>query len=107
MVLGGTGRVYGRIGWYLVVQGECRAVLVGKWWYLVIFLITVLSILRVRLNQPIYLFDVGYPGGRVLLNLENCISSLFLRIASCTCKLSRSFPAELLVNNVIVLNLKW
>ena len=33
LVLGGTWSVGGVIGWYLVVLGQYRAVLVGTWWY--------------------------------------------------------------------------
>ena len=36
MVLDGTGSVYGGTGWYLVVLGQYRAVMVGTWWYWVI-----------------------------------------------------------------------
>ena len=33
MILGGTGTVQGGAGWYLVVLGQYKAVLVGTWWY--------------------------------------------------------------------------
>ena len=32
MIYNGTGSVEGGIGWYLVVLGQYRAVLVGTWW---------------------------------------------------------------------------
>ena len=32
LVIDGTGSVYGDTGWYLVVQGQYRAVMVGTWW---------------------------------------------------------------------------
>ena len=31
LVIGGNGSVWGSTGWYLVVQGQYRAVLVGLW----------------------------------------------------------------------------
>ena len=33
MVLGGTGSVGGGTGWYLVVLGQYRSVLIDTWWY--------------------------------------------------------------------------
>ena len=33
MVLGGTGSVGGGTGWYLVVLGQYRLVLIDTWWY--------------------------------------------------------------------------
>ena len=33
MILGGNGTVQGGAGWYLVVLGQYKAVLVGIWWY--------------------------------------------------------------------------
>ena len=33
MVLGGTGSVYNSIGWYFMVLGQCRPLLVGTWWF--------------------------------------------------------------------------
>ena len=33
MVLGGTGSVRGGPGWFLVILGQYRALLVGTWWY--------------------------------------------------------------------------
>ena len=32
LVLVGIGSVWGGIGWYLVVLGQCVAVLIGTWW---------------------------------------------------------------------------
>ena len=32
LVLGGIWSVLGVTGWYLVVQGQYRAILVGTWW---------------------------------------------------------------------------
>ena len=33
MIHNGTGSVEGSSGWYLVVLGQYRAVLVGSWWF--------------------------------------------------------------------------
>ena len=33
LVLDGTGSVWGGTGWYLVVFGQCGAVVAGTWWY--------------------------------------------------------------------------
>ena len=33
MVLGGTGSVGGGTGWYLVILGQYRSVLIDTWWY--------------------------------------------------------------------------
>ena len=33
LVLGGTGSVGGGTGWYLVVLGQYRSVLIDTWWY--------------------------------------------------------------------------
>ena len=35
MVLGGTGSVEGGTGWYLVVLGQYRSVLIDTWYYCV------------------------------------------------------------------------
>ena len=32
MILGGNGTVQGGAGWFVVVLGQCGAVLVGTWW---------------------------------------------------------------------------
>ena len=32
LVLGGTGSVWGGIGWYVVEMGQYGAVLIGSWW---------------------------------------------------------------------------
>ena len=33
LIYDGTGSVEGGTGWYLVVLGQCRPLLVGTWWF--------------------------------------------------------------------------
>ena len=72
MVLGGTGSVSGIAGWYMVVLGQYRAVLVGSWLLKLTLLLLYLHQTR-RLAEPLSAIRIS-----VLITYELRVTMYFL-----------------------------